>query len=96
MPGSNGNAPAPGAPLRGPSIAYPCEWSYTVIGEDAERIGPAIAAALADCRPQWRRHQTSRTGRYVSFHVVVPVASEAHRDRLFGLLKAIPGVRFVL
>lgn len=79
-----------------PKISYPCEWSYKVIGSESGIILEKITLILADYDFQIAKSKESKTGKYTSFNVKVSVRNEEKRNEVFGLLKNIPTVKFVL
>lgn len=79
-----------------PLIAYPCEWSYKVIGADRALIANAIADFLEPFHSRFRESRQSRTGRFTSFEVTVRVETEAERNAVFDGLRSIPSVKLVL
>ena len=79
-----------------PYVEYPCAWPYTVIGEQGDTLGEAIASVLLGDEVRWRRNRASRNGRYTSFHVTVEVRDESHRNDVFQRLRGILGVKIVL
>mgnify|MGYP002624534419 FL=1 len=93
-PNPDSNAPA--LTVGKPQIAYPCDWPYTVIGEDAARIEEGIHATVGDAAVRVRRRRSSRTGRFCSYHATVRVADERQRDEIFQRLQAIASVKVVL
>ncbi len=79
-----------------PLIAYPCEWSYKIIGADRALLANAIADLLEPFDSHFRESRQSRTGRFTSFEVTVRVETEAERNAVFDGLRRIPGVKLVL
>ena len=79
-----------------PLIAYPCEWSYKVIGADRDRIANAIADLLDPFDARFDESRQSRTGKFTSFEVTVHVETEAERNAIFDGLRSIPTVKLVL
>lgn len=93
------NRPASGrkeAVVDKPLIAYPCEWSYKVIGADRGLIADAIADLLEPFDAHFHESRQSRTGRFTSFEVTVQVETEAERNAIFDGLRSIPSVKLVL
>jgi putative lipoic acid-binding regulatory protein len=87
---------SPALSTRKPQVDYPCAWPYTVIGEDGDAIEAAIPELLAGEDAQVQRARASRTGRFTSFHVVVQVRDEEHRDAVFRGLQGVASVRIVI
>ncbi len=78
-----------------PSIDYPCEWVYKVIGSDKESIHGATASIMQDCAYQINDSNTSKTGKYLSFNVTVTVGDEACRNKIYQAFKEHNDIKFV-
>ncbi len=84
-------------PLEGkPEIAYPIEWSYTIIGRDEAAIRAAVCEVLGTTEHSLRFSHASRKGTYSSFELLVEVTSDAQRLDLYTRLAAHDAVRMVL
>lgn len=79
-----------------PDIAYPCLWSFRVIGEEREAVAAAIAAVAGAAEHLLTYGQASSRGRYHSFTLEIMVASEGHRNNLYRALAGAEVVKFVL
>ena len=83
-------------PMPKPALTYPCNWSFTLIGTDAQ----AIHDTVADCLKHDAYHLTpsnkSCTGKYISLHLETEVTSEDARNRLFARLQAAPSIKMIL
>ncbi len=77
-------------------IEYPCEWSYTVIGKDQERLQLAVAIAVGGEEHDLELSHRSSKGQYVSLKLRMQVRDESHRRELFQRLGDHEDVRFVL
>ncbi len=78
-----------------PSIDYPCEWIYKVIGRDKECIHSAVASIIQDNEYHIENSNTSKTGKYLSFSVAVMVSDEAYRNQIYQDLKEHNDIKFV-
>jgi putative lipoic acid-binding regulatory protein len=79
-----------------PRITYPCRWSFTLIGTDANAMRAAAAENLPNDTFRLTPSKRSRSGKYTSLHLDTEVASEDDRNRLFAALKANPAIKMVL
>jgi putative lipoic acid-binding regulatory protein len=79
-----------------PEIAYPCRWSYVVVGEGESELMAHIAHTVGDAEHQKATSRNSATGKYVSIEVTVLVRDEEHRLGLFRALGTHPAVRVVI
>lgn len=79
-----------------PEIAYPCTWSFKIIGSDTAQITEAVVALLEAFEYQFSESRHSRTGKYTSWNLSVHVKSEAERLAIFSGLKHIPSVKVIL
>lgn len=64
-----------------PDIDYPCEWTYKVVGRSEEVLTEVVTSLIK------RDHslvpsKTSRTGKYVSFELVLTVHDDEDRRGL--------------
>ncbi len=78
-----------------PSIDYPCEWVYKVIGSDKESVHGATASIIQDSAYQINDSNTSKTGKYLSFNVMVMVGDEAYRNKIYQAFKEHDDIKFV-
>jgi len=79
-----------------PEITYPCRWSFTLIGTDAQAVSESVGKCLPPGTYQLTPSKQSRTGKYVSLHLDTEVTSEDDRNRLFARLKAAPSIKIIL
>jgi len=80
----------------GPDVSYPCRWRYQIVGPDETRLREAIAGAVAGQEHTVTFSRNSRTGRYCSLHLELPVTDEAHRNGIFAALREHRDVSMVL
>lgn len=69
-----------------PSINYPCEWDYKVIGSDVEKILHAIDETIDGLNYDVRPSNVSNSGKYCSLNLKVKVVTEEERDFIFSTL----------
>ncbi len=77
------------------SIDYPCEWIYKVIGRDKESVHNAIASIIQGNEFSINISNTSKTGKYLSFDVMVMVSDEEYRNKIYYALKEHDDIKFV-
>ncbi len=83
-------------PDQTPEITYPCEWTYTLIGLDAEEVRQAAHEAFEGKPVTIAPSRKSRTGKYVSIYVSAHVESQQQRDRFFVRLQGHEAIRMAL
>jgi putative lipoic acid-binding regulatory protein len=76
-------------------LEFPCEWTYTVIGSDAERLHAALSAAAGERTHRVTLSRKSSQGRYVSLELVATVESDEERLRIYAELHAHEAVRMI-
>jgi uncharacterized protein len=81
---------------RRPEIAYPCRWSYRVIGSDEVRLRAAVVAVVGENEHTLVLALQSPGGKYRSLELNVLVSDEAQRLAVFDALVKHPDVRFVI
>lgn len=79
-----------------PEIAYPCQWSYKVIGSDREAVRLAVEYILEGREYILVYSHQSRTGRYHSWSIDLVVASEDERNLLFAAFKNHLDIKIVI
>jgi hypothetical protein len=79
-----------------PTIEYPCEWKFRVLGEAESRLREVIAKVLSDRLHTVIAGNVSSGGKYCSVEAAAEVLTEADRDRIFAALASSEGVRAVV
>ena len=77
-------------------ITYPREWSYRIIGTHEKLILQLVEAVMGDHPHTVGETRASAAGNYVAIKLTVEVRDQAHRDEIFGRLKADEAVKIVL
>jgi len=77
-------------------LAYPCRWSFKVIGEDEYRMRLAVAAVVGAVDYDLSLSNTSRTGRWRSLLLTLTVTSDEERHAIGERLHRHDDVRMVL
>jgi uncharacterized protein len=78
------------------ALTYPCQWTFTLIGPNAQAIRESVAACLQPNDYHLTPSNKSRTGKFVSLHLETEVASEDERNRLFVRLQKAPSIKMIL
>ncbi|MDP2365426.1 MAG: DUF493 domain-containing protein [Ignavibacteria bacterium] len=79
-----------------PTIEYPCNWHYKVIGTDLDEMIKAIDQVVDGMDYKISSSNVSTKGKYFSLNLKVFVTSEVIRDIIFAKLKGIEFVKMVL
>ena len=77
-------------------LDYPCNWSYRIICEDADKINEIIVDVISERDFSVKVSNTSKTGKYHSFNVELLVHHDDDRLGLFELFKKHPEIKMVL
>lgn len=85
-----------GSQGRRPTINYPCEWDYKVIGNDVEKMLSAIELAANGLNYEVKPSNVSKTGKYFSINMKLTVSSEEERDLIFQNLDSHENVIMVI
>ena len=79
-----------------PEIAYPCRWTYRIVGTSAEDIRALVTRLAGNALHELAPSRASASGKYVSFRFTLIVRDEAHRYEIFHALSADETIRYVL
>jgi len=79
-----------------PTIIYPCDWDYKVIGTDIDEMIKAIEQIVEAMDYKISFSNVSAKGNYFSLNLKVFVTSEIIRDIIFAKIKANEFVKIVL
>jgi putative lipoic acid-binding regulatory protein len=79
-----------------PSITYPTQWTYTVIGKDRSELERAVADVVGKRTHKLSLSKISSKGRYMSMTLELMVVTESERLRIFESLRKHPAVKLVL
>ncbi|MCP4449913.1 MAG: DUF493 domain-containing protein [Planctomycetes bacterium] len=82
--------------MDGPTIEYPCEWSFRIIGTDEKALRQAASESLGAMAYHITLSNQSRGKKYLSMNLTVTVETQAARDQIFAVLEKHPAVRFML
>lgn len=81
---------------RRPTINYPCEWDYRVIGNDIEKMLSAIDFAANGLNYEVKPSNVSKNSKYFSINLKLTVSSEEERDSIFQNLDSHENVIMVI
>jgi len=79
-----------------PEINYPCQWSYKVIGSNAERLLEVIDEASCGIEYDVSLSNVSRNAKYCSLNLTLEVPSEFIRNLIFQKLGESEHIKYVL
>jgi hypothetical protein len=91
----NSRNPLPQPPKQ-PEIAYPCIWSYRVIGVDCSLLKDVIVAACSPLPVKISHSHTSSKGKYQSLNAELEVPSEEVRLKIYKVLQCSPAIKVIL
>jgi len=94
MDRSKDNTPA--ACSKSPAITYPCLWTYTVIGKEADATREAIVASCMPFPVKISPSHSSSKGSYWSLKAEIAVKDEPMRLSLYQSLTSHPAITLVL
>ena len=77
-------------------IAYPCQWSYRLIGNDEKLLRNAATSAVSDKKFKLSVSNRSSGGKYHSLNLEILVNDETERLNIFKRLKNDAAIKFVL
>jgi len=77
-------------------IEYPCKWGYKVIGSDVDNILLAIEKSVLGLEYSVSPSNVSKTGKYISFNILMEVPNEVVRDLVFENLQKNEHINFVI
>lgn len=77
-------------------IKYPLLWEYLIVCENVSTLFKAIEAKFGGLEYTLKDSKQSKNAKYTSHSFTIMVVSQAQRDEIFGILKGIDGVKFVL
>ena len=78
-----------------PEIAYPCEWSYKIIGNNVDKILEAIENAVSGLKYDVTSSNISKNGNYYSLNLTLTVPNEVVRDLIYQKLDSSDSVKIV-
>ncbi|MBZ0180024.1 MAG: DUF493 domain-containing protein [Melioribacteraceae bacterium] len=80
-----------------PSIEYPCNWKYKIIGDNLEEMLKAIDDLLIDKFEYYiTPSNISKKGNYYSLNLIVRVDSEDERVLIYNSLSENISIKYVL
>ncbi len=79
-----------------PTIEYPCEWGFKVIGTDKEKLQKCIFDIMAYKDYKCRDGNISSKGKFISMNASCEVCSQEERDELFKAFQDHCDVKMVI
>ncbi|MDR2034029.1 MAG: DUF493 domain-containing protein [Helicobacteraceae bacterium] len=79
-----------------PKIDYPCEWSYTLIGREADAIAKSVKTALGAKPYKLEQARQSAKGSFISMRLELIVDCEEERLEFFNALKQEKSIIYIL
>ncbi|KMQ52503.1 hypothetical protein CHISP_0770 [Chitinispirillum alkaliphilum] len=77
-------------------ISYPTEWTYTIIGKDAQAMEKAVNTIIQPGTFSIKKSNSSSKGTYISLNVKLIVFSHDEQERYFRELGNHEEIKFVL
>jgi putative lipoic acid-binding regulatory protein len=79
-----------------PTIEYPTQWGFKIIGRDKEALHKAIKEVMGDKEHLCHPGNSSKTGKFHTYNATCTVDTEAERDRLFKAFSDHDDVEMVI
>jgi putative lipoic acid-binding regulatory protein len=77
-------------------LAYPCNWTYKVIGREREVLEQAVRDVINERSHTLKHSNQSCSGKYLSMNLDLLVHNEDDRSFIFEALKAHQNITMVL
>ena len=77
-------------------LAYPCTWTYKLIGYEKEAIQKAIHDVILKREHSLEHSNKRKTGKYISMNLDLVIKNEDERTFIFEALKAHQNIKMVL
>lgn len=79
-----------------PEIAFPAEWTYTIIGTDSSAMSAAVRSLFKTVAYSLKDSKKSSGGKYVSLEIRVRVESKEQKDVWYHALASSKDIKMVL
>ena len=79
-----------------PEISYPCEWTYTIIGSEPEKMREDLREILPIEQYSIFDSKKSSKGNYVSYTIPVKVTTPDNLKALYQKIGALDCVKHVI
>jgi len=79
-----------------PEINYPCQWSFTVIGRDKDKVEGAIKDILQDKEHSCKFSKSSKNGKFNSYSAKCQVDSQEQRDEIYKTFSKHSDIDYVM
>ncbi len=77
-------------------LTFPTPWTYTIFGTAEEAVRDAVRSIVTSLEHELTFSNASKTGRFLSFQLVVTVPSDEERLRIFRELREHDAVLHLL
>ena len=79
-----------------PTIEYPTNWGFKLIGRDKEALLSCIKEAMGEKEHLCSLGNTSRTGKFTTYNASCSVESEEERNKIFKYFETHDDVDMVI
>ena len=79
-----------------PTIEYPTQWGFKLIGKDKEALLACIKEAMGEKEHLCSMGNTSKTGKFHSYNASCMVDTEEERNRIFKYCQDHDAVEMVI
>ena len=79
-----------------PTITYPTNWGFKLIGRDKENLKACIKEVMGDKEHLCSLGNASKTGKFHSYNASCTVENQEERDRLFKCFQSHDDVEMVI
>jgi putative lipoic acid-binding regulatory protein len=79
-----------------PTIEYPTQWGFKLIGRDKEALLTCIKEAMGEKEHLCSLGNTSRTGKFTTYNASCTVDTEEERNRIFKYFQDHDDVEMVI
>jgi len=79
-----------------PTIDYPCEWGYKIIGTDKIKLEASVFDVVGERAYKTKAGNSSSKGKFHSLNMSCRVASQEDRDTIFKAFQDHEDVKMVI
>ena len=79
-----------------PTIDYPCEWGYKIIGTDKVKLEACVFDVVGERAYKTKGGNTSSKGKFHSLNMSCRVESEEDRDAIFKDFQGREDIKMVI
>lgn len=77
-------------------LAFPAEWTYTIIGADKALMSAAVKSVIITEKYTLRDSKKSSGGKYLSLEIRLQVQSKEQKDHFYTALASNKDIKMVL